>query len=119
MKNDVRYVELPILLLGIPLCLCLLFRLLPLGSIGPLVFFYGLVQVIVCPFLVFRLIMLIFNKKKTASEKQKPGTADVRPAALIGIVILSAGSGVIAGIIGWNLFIGLTWVFNLMDYQLL
>ena len=118
MQKIVRYSELPMLLLATPVFLCVSFKLLPLGSIGPLVFFYGIFQLLISPMLVFRLIIQIFSKSNTVNNTCKTDLGYPKHI-FIAIVIVSIALGMIAGIIGWNLFIELTRVFGLMDYQLL
>lgn len=91
------------ILLGIPIILCILHKVLPIGSIGPLIPLSALINVFILPYCIYRsFIDLIKNEKYRF---------------IFAIAVLPIG--ICLTILGMNIFIGLTAMFGIMDYNLL
>ena len=88
---------------GLPLIACVLFKTLPIGSIGPLVPISGVIYAFYLPYLLYRSFCPIFKKHEIAFL----------------LVILSVPLGVLLAVIEMNLLIWLSYVFGIMDYQLM
>ena len=89
--------------IGLPLLGCIVFRLFPLGSIGPLVPISGVLSVFVMPYLIYRCFSQFFKKREIE----------------ILLIIFSIPVGVIFAVIEMNILIGLSSFFGIMDYQLM
>jgi len=89
------------LLCGLPVALCLLFKAFPLGSIGPMVPITGIINLLALPPLLF----LAAGEYFQINNWKVP------------VGILSAVLGAVLAILGANLFMWLTYVFGIMDYQ--
>jgi hypothetical protein len=90
----------------VPLLLCLIFLVLPLGTIGPVVFFKMLFDLVMNPFLVWWIV-----------APEEPSEASTVSLFLKGVVSVVGGTAFTA--FGVNLSIGLTMVMGLMDYDLM
>jgi hypothetical protein len=102
MKNP-YFISTIILVCGVPLALCMLFWALPFGSIGPMIPLTGVVNLIALP------PILYFGIEKALQiKKWKP------VLALCSLIL-----GVLFSVLGMNVFIGLTWLFGIKDYQLM
>jgi hypothetical protein len=113
-----RICEIPAFNIALPLALCIIFKFFPLGSIGPFVLFYFLAAVFVTPFLLFRLIGLFVNN--TSSLKRgSESTCDIFSVLSVLFIGASIIVGGFLGVLSGNLFIWLTAVFGIMDYQLM
>jgi hypothetical protein len=113
-----RICEIPAFNIALPLALCIIFKFFPLGSIGPLVLFYFLAAVFVTPFLLFRLIGSFVNNT-SASKRSSESTCDIFSVFFVLFIGSSLIVGVFLGVLSGNLFIWLTAVFGIMDYQLM
>jgi hypothetical protein len=86
---------------GLPLTLCILFKMFPFGSIGPMVPITGMINLIILPPLLYLGASKYFNPYKWK----------------MCLIIFSGIAGVILALLGVNLFMWLTHVFGIMDYN--
>jgi len=91
------------LVLGVPLLLCVLFKILPIGSIGPMVPITGIINAVALPFLIYFSMFKLINSR----------------GAQIAVVVASMLGGVFLAILEMNALIGLSTLFGIMDYQLM
>ena len=87
----------------LPLAICATFWALPIGSTGPMVPAIGIVNVLVLPVLFFK-----GCEKAFKSDNWKPA-----------LVILAILLGVIFAVAGMKYFMVLTYIFGIMDYQVM
>ena len=91
------------LIVGLPIVLCLAFKYFPLGSIGPFVPITGVINVFSLP-----IILYLSFKPYCKNTIWK-----------IILIITAVAFGLILAVIGMNIFIWLTGIFGIMDYQLM
>jgi hypothetical protein len=89
------------LIIGLPLAFCILFKMLPFGSIGPMVPITGMINLIILPPLLYLGASRYFN-----NDKWK-----------ICLLVFSVIAGVTLALLGVNIFMWLTHVFGIMDYN--
>jgi len=91
------------LVLAMPLLICLIFKTLPIDSVGPLVPITGLINAFVLPFLIYYSISGLIKKR----------------GVQIAFAIASIPIGTLLAIIEMNIFIGFSGLLGIMDYQLM
>ena len=89
--------------LVLPTLLCWVFKFAQIGSIGPLVLIHGLSSVLVLPILFIK----AFQNTEIGTKWRKA------------VIAASIVAGLAAAIIDINIFMALTWAFNIMDYQMM
>lgn len=90
-------------MIGLPVISCLIFWALPLGSIGFMIPLTGIANAVVLPFLLYKAILKAFKVNKYK----------------LGIGLASTIGGVILSVLGMNIFIAMTVLFGIKDYQLM
>lgn len=90
-----------ILVIVLPIILCILFRLFPLGSVGPFVPITGVINIFALPILSYMAM----------------GRIEIANRHKIARIIAAIVSGAILAIIGMNLFMFISSIFGIMDYQ--
>jgi hypothetical protein len=97
------FISVAILLCVLPLALCIVYWMLPLGSIGPMVPITGIANVLLLPVLIY------FGAEGAFHFKMwKPVLA-----------VLSLLLSVFLAVLGMNLFMLLTYLFGIKDYQMM
>jgi hypothetical protein len=90
------------LFIVLPIILCVVYKVFPLGSIGPLVLFVPIMSVFIFPPCVF---IILFREHFGAILR-------------LFIAIVSLAGGVPLAVLQMNVFAFLTWLFGIMDYQM-
>jgi hypothetical protein len=126
LTNIIKYLEIPILILFIPFLLCIIFIIVPNGSIGPIVLIFGVSYFFIAPILVYRLIMFLLANDKLPAIANLIRKLIVKENEKVGVFILTFSLifvsiilGLIVAVIGLNIFIGLTYYFGLKNYDLM
>lgn len=89
--------------IGLPLIGCIVFKLFPIGSIGPMVPISGIINTFVMPYLIFKCFSPFFEKHRIEFV----------------LIIISIPVGVFLAVMEMNILVGMSSVFGIMDYQLM
>ncbi|WP_459919090.1 hypothetical protein [Desulfocicer niacini] len=88
---------------GLPLLICVIFKILPIGSVGPIIPITGIINVFALPYLFYCSVADLVKSKGT------------KVISLIVSILI----GVFMTVIEMNVFIGLSSLFGIMDYHLM